>query len=696
METHLLFPILLTSSLETVVHIVAPTKSLPMKIAVIGGNLLGCATAVNLALTQESDARKLNPDAASNPPYKITVFERTLRLGGNSLRSFQVDNNLRIEIGTYRSLPLIPGTYLSDLVTTANDERGTLQFLGRRITRPDSTVKRRGHVNAVPVQSVWTSGTYNRVVRSFATLDWRDSTYHLMHSGWSILDLLHGLLKNAIWRSLALAVLLSTLQTLAETDGIFERSIALVRVVLAMLLVILGPQRVVAHFQRQYSFWATTLTMLWTYGITPGIARGGMVGFTKHLSDMKAKNAVAFSVTVGSLTHRLGLDAYLQGTGYDYVRIFRYNKDFVDHFMAPVIAIHNNGAKMHEVSSLAAHFAMLYGDPINSDACTRLAHLSPDNAALCDALLEAAGATADIDVRLDTTVQQVNIEADEEGRYAVTLSDGSEELFDGVVLCASVRDGDITLRNAHGMSVADVLGYTKDKETVRRFESQEAAYRVEHGEDDGSADGPVTKQACSHLAVVVGRLNASFFHFAKEDYVPDVVQVLYAPQVSCVERMRESTDEQDGVYVVTCGDSFTTDGSIDEMFESGADVRFYESVREHVYSSSALPEESSVDECTPAILLAPRFVHAAALECLAKHPEVDAFAAANAASLFSSSVRWAQRRRGEEEDGGGDAGEVDSSEVDGFGSDVSDIRDGDPGDREEDNADEEARSGNET
>lgn len=605
-----------------------------MKIAIIGGNLLGCATAVHLALVEEHD-RQRTPESAQS--FHITIFERSDRLGGNSLKSVRVDDGLRVEVGTYRTLSLFPGTHLSQLIDIANDNHGVLSILHRRIFTPGPTTVRRGRPNMVPVCSLWNSGTHQRVVRSFAVWDWRTDIYNLRHQGWQLLDLAHRVFKYSIWRTLALLAFVSAYRNLSNTRGAMNRGVALIQVILMLLVMLIGPGKVIERWQQQCSFWGTTLPLLWTYGVTPAVSRGSSIGFVNMLSEISTKKTATLSPSVGRLVEQCGLDNYLRGTGDDFARIFKFNSNYVDRFIAPVAAIHNEGRSLSDISSLATHFALLNGDHSNSDASKKLSTLLPHNAALCAALIVAARTTNSVDVRSNTGVTRI-CQNDESIDYQLTLSNDSIEKFDGIVLCATARDGELTIETDNDQPLHELLGYQRDSEAAKRFAEQDAAYRSNNSVE--SSMSPIGPSACSHLAVIIGRLNASFFHFSEEKGVPDLVQISHAPGVASVERIRESTTQRDGVYSVLCGEDFVDSDVFKEMFRDGATVKYFEPIAKRVYSNSALPEGHRVDDCAPPIVLGPRFVYAAALECLAKHPEIDAMAAANAASLFSTVARW--------------------------------------------------------
>lgn len=607
-----------------------------MKIAVIGGNLLGCATTLDLSLVQEHDERVFQ----SSPSFSVTLFERSFSLGGHGFKSVPIDESLRVEVGRYRTLPVPPGTYLSDLLSTANDGRGTVSLFGKTFAVPGATASRRGRLGAAKTERPWTEGSYGRVVRTFAAWDWKADAYHLQHSGWPLLDVLYRLLDNGIWRSVVLAGLLWSARRLFETNGMLTRGLMLAQCIALFALFVFSPKRCVAAWQRNYTFWGSTLPMLVKYGITPAISRGSTIGFVKLLNDLNAKNVATCSVSAGSLVARAGLEPYVRGSGEDYARIFKYNREFVQRFIAPVVGCEYAGAKLSKISSLASHFAMLDGDFSNSDVAERFQQVRPDNATLCTALVDAAKVTMPVDVKLDCAVTQILF--DEERRtYKVIYGSGESGMFDGVALCASPKDGELIIDTPLGTSISELLGYDKDAEAAEGHAAQEAEYIASQG-DEGEEDeeATVSPAACSHVAVIVGKANPAFFRFNMEKRIPDLVQMTYAPGVSRFERIREASGEQPGVYTVLCGADFQSAGIFAEMFEEGAGLKHYEAIPKSVYTHNPLPADKDVDECMPYVVLGNRFIYAAATDKLAKHPEMDAISAVNAASLFSKAVQW--------------------------------------------------------
>lgn len=615
-----------------------------MRVAVIGANLLGCATVLDLALVEEHDHRK----GHTQTNFSVTLFERTHRLGGNSLKSHVVDDDLHVEVGTYRTIPFVPGTHLHDLIIVANAQHGTIPFLSKRIRVPGTNIRRRGTPDAVRSVSMWNEGSSSRLVRTFGLYDAHHDLYWLNHSGFLLLDILHRIFNNAIWRSVAFALTISAVRTLQSTSGHWPRAIALANVLVFATIFLLSPRNIVASWQRQYSFWRTTLSLLWTYGVTPAIARGSALGFSRHLIDANSKNAASISSSLNILIQRLGFKEHLRATAADFVQMFKLNHLYAERFIEPVVTLDNQVSSLEHLSSLALHFAMMETDCVNSDSSTRLKTVIPDNASLCNAFVNAAKETMPVTIRTSCEITRVEFDQDSK-TYRLTNSTGLTEEFDGVILAASPCETDsnplIKVSDTH----AGLDELLCRKQTVMRQTHDADTTDV----TDGRGDHP-----CSHIAVVVGQLRPSFFRYSHERDVPDLVTVLNDPSVAMVERVRETNSKHMGVYVVRCDADFKEEnGVFHDMFEPDARVDYFDKMSCPSYNVGACQEEEVADDVLPPVVIGPRFLYAAAVERLAKHPEMDAIGAANVASLFSNVVLWSDGNEEDDTDGDGDSTE---------------------------------------
>eukprot|EP00178_Gracilaria_changii_P025682 TRINITY_DN79033_c0_g1_i1.p1 TRINITY_DN79033_c0_g1~~TRINITY_DN79033_c0_g1_i1.p1 ORF type:complete len:714 (-),score=127.95 TRINITY_DN79033_c0_g1_i1:194-2134(-) len=614
-----------------------------MKIAVVGANLLGCATALDLALVAEHDRQQLD----SERDFQLTVLEKQAQLGGNSLKSVRVHDELDVHVGAFATLPLVDGTYMKDLVDAANDARGTMRILNRRVPIPGARVARRGHARAAVVNKPWETGTYRSLVRSYALWDWKQDKFPLIHQGWPFLDLLYRVMDHNVWRSILFAMFLYSAEQLrTRVVGKLDRGFILIQCFMFLILTVLSPKRVVQMWQQNYSFWGTTAPLLFRYGITPAIARGSVEGFVKLLSNMNLKNIATCSISLGTFVQKAELDSYLRSTALDYTKQFQYKPEYVQRHIAPSVIQQYTGTSMRRLSALALQFSMLQCDPMNSDAKDRLCTIAPRNATLCTALIEAARATLPVHLKLNTTVNAIMYNEDSK-RYDIAYADGTSESFDGVVLCASPKEGEMTIDTPVGNSLSDLLGYARDEATTQEsaqeqseHDASESANPADEQQQEQQDEQVVLPSACSHVAVVVGIAQSSFFRFADEKKIPDCIDVTYAPAFSRFERVREVSSNEPGIYRIICGEDFESSGLLVEMFEEGAQIEYFAPIARNVYSASVLPRQKHIDDCMPYIVLGRHFVYGKAFRRLAKHPEMDAIAAVNSASLFSKAVQW--------------------------------------------------------
>lgn len=592
-----------------------------MRIAVLGGGLLGCATTADIALVQEIDVRK----GRSEDGHTVTLFCSEGELGGEDFRSLRIDGTV-VEIGRYRTLPHITGTYLSDLLSLANGENGFVNVLGRMVRIPGDSRTRRGTRGAATLLKPFEVGSYGRLIRSSAPWDFAIDSYGAVHKGWPLLDVLHRILNNEMWRALAVAGLMWSFRRCLEQQTFAKRGAALVIVVIMLGIVVFGPSRVVGSWQRIYSFWGSTLPMLIMHGLTAGISRGSVIGFVNALKENNARNRATCAPSLGVLLQRTGLHMYLRGSGADFTEKFKFDPLFVERYIAPISEGEYPSARFTEVNSLACHFSLLGADYSNSDASSRIATVTPTNSKLCDELLETARATTPVDVRYRAHVSKIAYD-DDDCTYTLSLSDGTTHLCDAVVLAECPTLGTLTIDSPRGDELRELLCY--DAPRKRR--------------------GPAT-----HLAVVVGAASAPFFRFVNERHIPDIVSVTGAEHFARVERVREVSDDASGIYLVYCSAEFESSGTFTEMFESGARIERFEERALDTYTAKPIESDKTLEDVLPPLVLGSKFIYAAASYAVARHPEMDAMAALNAASLFSTSVNWEGSGNGGEAEGDGD------------------------------------------
>jgi len=629
-----------------------------MRIAVVGGGLLACSTVANLSLVQEIDsARSADQDKKKvAEKHTVTLFCREDHPGGHDFRSVSVhdDDNIlsstSVEVGLYRTLPHVQGSYLADLLELANGEAGTISVFGRRLRIPGFSRVMRGRRGAAPSLTPWASGSYGRLIRSSAVWDFAKDDYSPIHKGWPLLDLMRKLLSNELWRAACVAAFCWAVRRVLKLEGHLARGQGLVLCVVLLAPVILSPAGIVELWQRTYSFWGSTFPALITHGLTAGIARGSTEGFFKAMADNNLKNRATCARSIGELVRRTGLEPYVRGSGNDYTNKFKYDAEFVKRYIAPFVdtGYPTSTAGFEGINSLACHFSLYDADYSNSDAHKRITRITPGNVALCQGLIDAAKATTPVDVKYNCAVEQIEYDETKDV-YTITTNNNRKFLVDAVILAECPED-------KHALSLGS--------------DSEDLEHLLGYGED-GDAQNKSTSEstASSHIAVVQGVASASFFRFSSEKHIPDVISVTDCAEFSRFERVREVTKESGtGVYVVYCSAEFPDSDVLKNMFEQSPAAKMaHFGTRDsknsgNLYAAQMVEKKHALDDAMPQLVWGKRFIYAAASKAVARHPEMDAMAALNAASLLSKAVKWQVAKDDDEDDEIEDGIEVEEDE----------------------------------
>jgi hypothetical protein len=608
-----------------------------MKIAIVGGNLLGCATALGLALVAEHDDAK-HTEKSKTRLQSAVLFEQSAKLGGSAFRAVHIDGAAPVEIGSARLLNAAKGTFLQDLIDVANGHRNAfrLPFLDRAIRIPGTPGISRGQSGAVPLVHPWCDDPAVSV-RSFGAWDRNIDEYTVRHGGFPVLDFLTHLVRGDALRIPFLAAAIYAFMCAMQIPSKITRGLTLLSPLTLLTIAGMGPANAVRRVNKALAFWASTIALLFKHGMTVGVSRGATVGFVKHLEAIRDGNLATCALSVGQLLRRTQLDRYVFASAEDFFARFKYDPLYAERYLTPVVDAAYPGIGTKNVNALAAHFALLQGDYANSDATDLYATAVPSNSSLCPALIKAATANLPVETRLETRVTAIAFDNNLQ-KYRVTSTSSAasrstsslqtstkEEIYDGVVLCAHATQ-DLTICLANGVDSRELL----------------------KGASSGFGDVPVIKSPGSYLAIVRGRVNPVFFGYARDVNVPDIVQATCCLGFARFERIRTDgkisilTGKRAGLglYAVDCSDKFQSHGLLMEMFEAGSELLHFAPrppLREIV---SPLKVCTDIDDAVPFLLLGKRFVYAAATDLMSRHPEMDAISANNAASLFSNSIDW--------------------------------------------------------
>lgn len=609
-----------------------------MKIAVVGGNLLGCASALNLALMLEHDIRRRMRDA--NESISVTLYEKAGSLGGNAFRSIPVAlsntaansldslslSTVSAEVGSARIVNLTKGAFLKELVDIANGCNKAVHILGRTLRFPGEESIHRGKLGAAKANFSWRTSAGGSAVRSFAIWDQTNETYKLRHCGIAVLDTISRFVDGWGIRIALFAVAMHLLIRSFQIPSIFERVMAFSLPCFLFVTFAFGPANVLKHFNKNIAFWMSTVALIRPYGMTVPLSRGSCLGFSKHVEVINTRNLATCCLSVEQLLVSAKLDQYVLASAEDFFKKFRFEPNFVDQYLNPILARAYPDVTPSSLNALAAHLALLDSDFCNNDASATYATMEPCNAALCNAILDAARENIGVDVYLSTTVKSIEALDATSLFRVVSERDGTEtsDDFDGIILCvqSASKHRAIHISLPRGIDVNELM-------------------KAESLEQTCSETDEYLASGC-YIAVVAGRLIPSYFGFSREQDVPDYIQIQNCEHLSQIEIISRSARAMDGisVFVVYCSSDFQESPEFTKVFHDGSQIRLFERRPACDHIARPIPVDKPIDDVLPYYILGKRFIYAAATDRIARHPELDALSARNAASLFSSLVDW--------------------------------------------------------
>lgn len=377
-----------------------------MRVAIVGGNFLGVACAVEVRRALQDDA-------------EIVLFEKAPVLGGGKFVVKEIDG-VDVVVGTARGLDV---RSCSGFSAVAGDAAGIGVARG--------------------AWGLWDWDGDEFVLGEYSGLIGRACEW--LARGWVAWGVQGCLLSGLVtfW-----------MQGRPESWS----------VVLAMTAVALGAGVVPLRFAlRLWGVWvgrAYLFTMMhFNYGPSGGPLAADMAAqFKEQLECIRDNDSATSAVTVAHLLSACGLAKYARMSAAELFGKYNVDHRYLRDCVAPGMVAEycdSQVAPTHSANALIALLAVLTRAPAPSRLRSRAKYLTPlDTAALCPSL--AAGARAD--VRLDTEVVSVDAAPDGDGYDVGVRRKGAvvETMhFDGVVLAAvvdpdsfSTSVGDEPLRSA--------------------------------------------------------------------------------------------------------------------------------------------------------------------------------------------------------------------------------------------------------
>ncbi|OSX75407.1 hypothetical protein BU14_0238s0030 [Porphyra umbilicalis] len=524
-----------------------------MKVAIIGGNLCGAATAFCLsevaACNRERRRRAGAPDA--DEAVEITIFEARDRLGGNKFIAHPLDGGGgAVEVGTVAAIPLAHTPLLGDLLARA----GVGAALTSATLSPRPTA-------AGTSRSV---GTYDYRRDAWAVCvrrsRWADAAARSAGACW---------LARAVG---AAAVAVALALWVGPLPPPVRRHPALVAAALAVTVVttgggVLPPRRTLSAANTVATAAGARLTGFLAYGTSLSGVAAAVEETTARLTAVRTARAARRGVTLGHLLSRAGLARVATAAGAPWLAAHGVRADFVEEVVAPTLGLAGAGAGAGAggtfgpsggegggggfgagggggdlpTTSILALGVRLGELPLPAALAAR-ARLSGSPAGLAAGLVGGLAAASGAAVALRSRVVTVAAPGGF-GAYTLTLEGGGVAgPYDGVVLAAALRPGAMIdcPQLTGAASLAAALGYPHWVPPAPADAADAAAGGCGGGGSGGGGGGSGGGDGGdggAWVGIVTGRLRPTVFNAATEEDVPDCVTVFGGGPLLRVDRV---------------------------------------------------------------------------------------------------------------------------------------------------------------
>lgn len=569
-----------------------------MKVAIVGGNFLGCATAHYLRRTLD-DARTPAADDDAAPNDEIVIFDKSPALGGHKFVTEKL-GGVDVLTGTAADIETSASPLFSGLLADAGIEPALLS------KPPDWAVfdwdKDQYRLSCVPlpfVSVLMSSPLFRLLIHVFCVAS--TAFFVQMHRRGELFDMFR--YSDDVWATLLMVWMLFI--------AFCGFGIVPVRLLVGM-------------YNRMFMSSFVGLSARFAYGSAPDMAHEIAKQMSEHLQVVHENNSCSSGITVGHLLSRCGLAKYARVAASEQLESFHINESFRDDIIAPALAAAYSESRFrpsHVSNSLATMLEMMTRAPFPAVVRPRARRLSVNQTkTLCPKLASAARA------RLQVCTDVVGILRDESAPHKYSLrvrtKQGENIMngFDAIVLAATV---DASTFNTDDVipELHTELAQTDDVNTRAPLDAEALSSSVRR------------RNTARCMAIVVGNLKASYFRRRSPAAVATHSFVLNS--IDCAEVTRVGPR----VYRVLCADKLDKDSElVQNLFESVERINSWERAPARYF---ATPMRSINGRDVPAIVLTTRIINAAATDRVGNHVEIDCLSARNTASLFKEgTITW--------------------------------------------------------
>lgn len=569
-----------------------------MRIAIVGANLLGSATAfytrraldANHADKQSSSG---DDDQSTTIADEIVVFDHLSRVGGSKYATLRL-GNVEAVAGTAAGMDVLSSPIFTALLEDA-DMADVVRNGGRNGTewamydweRDEYKIGRvRSRVCEFVRARVWVMAVLQAITLVGLQYFWELFTQH-------------GFLQTFVRKG----------------DLIIGRALMFVG------LVAMGGGIVPMGWVMRFYSWAFYRVVV---DLTGGMTYGGysltvlgqiMDGMRKHWALVVERDSASSCVTLGHLLAANGFAKYASASTLESFGAYRLHADLLKEVVAPGLGLTyansacKPGEKMNSLATLCNMMAMC-PMPINFRGGRGGKYLDvAETKSLCEKLIEKAGAK----LRLRTEVSAVNKAS--ENLYDVSGMDENGKLvsfghFDAVVLAAVMDPQRFS---------TDVIDHP-----LEQMLALDPAL-------SGMAAGEVeVLNTARYMSLVEGELDAGFFRKSSVAAVADRVVVLNS--VNCLEVVKVGKN----IYRVVSGEKPETGSTLaNTVFKDVKNAVSLER-RKRVYYPA--PIRNLHGTGAPDFILGTRFLNAACVDRVGNDVNLDLLSARNTASFFRDGV----------------------------------------------------------
>lgn len=569
-----------------------------MRTAIVGANLLGCATAFYLRRALNANVRDTaghsSPDECDED--EIVIFDQKSRPGGQKFCALSFkDGSCITSCGTASGLDVSSAPVFLALLRDAN----------------------------IPVPPVKNS-------EEWAIFDWDADAYHLSR--------VHSRLLSGI-QSFPLVLILLQLFSLfslyvfaprlysrgiytfihfAIEDGTLFPFIQYGHLLWFCFALILGfgiiPVPVILRFYDYIAFRSTVRLLSSIHYGAPILStiRKLTMSIKNHLELIVAHNAASSCVTLGHLLSACGISKYVKQSTIEMLVPMHIREPFLTQCVSvPMALAHGDSTVTPTEASnvLSTLLTIMSFSPVPASLRSSPRYMSVlSEESLCPTLIESSRAKFRPNVRVVAVTKAENAQYKLQGVVNGEKTDLG--IFDAVLLAGVIDPNDFT---------TDALD-----------EDISVVFSLPSSEKGTGTDRAMVPNTAQYISLVKGEINPQFFRLSSAKHLAEKTYLVNS--INCLEVLRVS----DNVWRVTsrefpekeCNLFQNLFNNVDEIVSLQRTPRRYPSA----------PCRNIHGTSTPDLILNTRFLNVAAIDCICNDVNIDCLAARNAASLFRRGV----------------------------------------------------------